>query len=121
VAKRILIVDDSSSNILLLSNFLNSEGYDVQTAAGGREALKLVSESKPDLILLDIMMPDIDGISVLKKLRSDETTARLPVIVVSAVGETERIEAIKAIGVTDYLIKPIDFDIIRDKVEAIFI
>lgn len=119
MSKKILIVDDSSANILLIDNFLQSEGYEVVTCFTGREALDLLSTSKVDLILLDLMMPDIDGLQVLKTVRSTEATKDLPIIIISAVGEPEKIQEVKSYGISDYIIKPINFDVIFERVQKV--
>lgn len=119
MAKRILIVDDSSSNLLLLSNFLESEGYDVTTCFSGKDALKKLKDQCPDLLLLDLMMPGVGGLEVLQTVRSDAGLMNLPVIVISAVGEDEMVSEVQALGVADYMVKPIDFDLIYQRVLAI--
>jgi len=119
VRKKIIIVDDSSSNLLLLSNFLESEGFEVATCFSGRDAILTIQNDKPDLILLDLMMPGVDGLMVLKAVRSQSTTATIPVIVISAVGEPEKINEVKAIGVYDYMVKPINFELILERVKEV--
>lgn len=102
----ILIVDDSGDNRLLLSLILRKAGYDVIEAMDGKDALKMVSDQPPDLILLDIMMPGMDGYEVCQRLKQDDGLKEIPVIFLSALGETEdKIHGLE-IGGADYITKP---------------
>jgi len=103
----ILIVDDDHGNIRLLKKILTHEQYRVQTAYGGREALESIDSAQPDLVLLDIMMPELDGFEVTRRLRKNPRFAHLPIIVVSARGQTEDITRGLDEGANDYLTKPI--------------
>lgn len=105
---KILVVDDEAKNRELLAILLESEGYEVLHAASGLEALKSVADVPPDVILLDVMMPDMDGIEVCEKLKADNETLHIPVIMVTALIEREyRLKCIRA-GARDFLNKPID-------------
>lgn len=106
--EKILIVDDSIDNRRLLVRTLQKDGYDLAEAADGREALAQTREFLPDLILLDIVMPELDGYQVCSTLKSDPTTADIPVIFLSA--KTEIQDKIKGleIGGVDYITKPFD-------------
>ncbi|MCB4791891.1 MAG: diguanylate cyclase [Elusimicrobia bacterium] len=104
----ILIVDDEPKNIELLEAQLVPQGYEVVKAASGQEALEKLSGIQIDLVLLDIMMPRMSGFEVLKELRSDEKTHLIPVVMVTALNETEdRIKALEA-GCDDFISKPFD-------------
>ncbi len=103
--KTILIVDDTSSNIDILVELLD-EKYDVIPALDGEFALEVANEDKPDLILLDIMMPDMDGFEVCTRLKADENTKDIPVIFITANTDEESIENAYDIGGTDYVTKP---------------
>lgn len=116
MSKKILIVDDSSSNLLLISNFLESEGFSVTTCVKGREALAQLAKDNPDLLMLDLMMPDVDGITLLDSIRRNPDTAKLPVIIVSAVGEGDKKEAATKLGISGFISKPIDFELIYQTV-----
>ncbi len=106
--ERILIVDDYPANIKLLQRNLESAGYETVSAADGAEALDKVEAEKPDLILLDIMLPKIDGFEVCRRLRADEATAVIPIIMITALTETEdRIRGLES-GADDFISKPID-------------
>jgi len=108
IKPRILVVDDEQMNIELLDGFLSVD-YDILKAYDANEALLIVEKDSPDLILLDIMMPGIDGYEVCKKLKDDPKTMHIPIIMVTALREKEdKIKAIKA-GADDFLSKPIDY------------
>ncbi len=103
---KILVVDDVAVNVQLLTTYLTSVGYDVFTARDGQEALDKVSEAQPDLILLDVMMPKLNGFEVCERLKSDPTTKIIPVIMVTALNEIEdKIKATEA-GADDFVSKP---------------
>jgi class 3 adenylate cyclase/CheY-like chemotaxis protein len=104
---RILVVDDVEKNARLLADVLTFKGYHVVTAAGGREALDQVARESPDLVLLDVMMPDLNGYDVCRTLRADRSAAALPIVMVTALDPAqERIKGLDA-GADDFLTKPI--------------
>ncbi len=98
----ILIVDDTETNIDILSNVLE-ESYDVSVAMDGESALELVHTDPPDLILLDIMMPGMDGYEVCRRLKADEKTKDIPIIFVTAMGEIEDETKGFELGALDYI------------------
>jgi len=105
--KTILAVDDAESNIDILLDALGSE-YEIVVALDGESALEIVAEDKPDLILLDIMMPGIDGFEVLERLKASPATADIPVVILSArTGSDDWARGIE-LGAADYLTKPFD-------------
>ncbi|HEY9247993.1 MAG TPA: response regulator [Rariglobus sp.] len=107
---KILVVDDQPINVQLLKRKLEKEGIEILTAYNGQEALDLVARIKPDLILLDVMMPDMDGIEVCQRLQADEAARHIPVIFVTARTSKEgKIEGL-GVGAVDYITKPIDLD-----------
>jgi DNA-binding response OmpR family regulator len=109
-APSILIVDDQPINVQLLKRKLEREGLAVVPAYSGIEALDLIAKAKPDLILLDVMMPDMDGIEVCRRLQSSADTRSIPVIFVTARTSKEgKIEGLN-VGAVDYITKPIDLD-----------
>jgi putative two-component system response regulator len=104
----ILIVDDQPQNIELLEAYLVPQGYEIVTAANGEDALGKLSGNQIDLILLDVMMPGIDGFEVTRRIRQDNTHRLLPIILVTALRETkDRVEGILA-GCDDFISKPVD-------------
>ena len=116
MAKKILAVDDEPDVVLILRTALQTEGYDVQTAASGPDALALAREFLPDLILLDVMMPGMSGFEVLRELKNDESTAAVPVIMLTGVSERAKIKEALTTGTTYYIVKPFEFDDLLDKV-----
>lgn len=104
----ILIVDDEPLNLVVLESFLHGRGYVIAKASTGEEALALVQQTGFDLILLDIMMPGLSGIEVCKRLKSNERTRHIPVVIVTALDNRQgKLDAIKA-GADDFLTKPVD-------------
>jgi DNA-binding response OmpR family regulator len=102
---KILIVEDDRFLRELIARKLRNEGYDVIEAVDGEEGLKRIKEEKPDLILLDLILPGIDGFEVLAKAKEDPDTAQIPVIILSNLGQREEIERGLKLGAIDYLIK----------------
>jgi DNA-binding response OmpR family regulator len=118
--KKILVVDDEDDILHFLELVLKDKGYDVATASGGHEALTRAQLERPHLILLDIMMPQMDGWEVLKLLRVDEETARIPVAMLSARTEAkDRVQGLQE-GAIDYICKPFSLQELLGKIEAIF-
>jgi CheY-like chemotaxis protein len=107
---KILVVDDQPINIKLLQRKLERQGMDVSVAYSGRECLDIVKDVQPELILLDIMMPEIDGIETCQQLKSDPETETIPIIFITAKASKEgKLEGLDA-GAVDYITKPIDLD-----------
>jgi adenylate cyclase len=105
---KILVVDDTERNVRLLADLLTIKGYSVVTAGGGREALQRVTTERPDLVLLDVMMSDLNGYDVCRKIREDPASGMLPVVMVTALDPgQERIKGLEA-GADDFLTKPIN-------------
>jgi adenylate cyclase len=104
---RVLVVDDQPTNIKLLDATLSPRGYDVRGVESGEQALAALTEGGTDLVLLDIVMPGLDGYEVCRRIREDPATAFLPVVMVTASGEEQKLKALEA-GADDFLTKPID-------------
>jgi DNA-binding response OmpR family regulator len=118
--KKILVVDDEDDILHFLELVLKEKGYDVATASGGHEALTKAQIERPHLILLDIMMPQMDGWEVLKLLRVDEGTADIPVAMLSARTEAkDRVQGLQE-GAIDYICKPFSLQDLLAKIETIF-
>lgn len=104
--KRILLVEDDRFQRKAAEAALRQHGFDVQVAVDGEEALGILTEgSRPDLVLLDLIMPKVSGFKVLRHLREDPTTARVPVIVLSNLGQRSDVDQAMAAGATSYLVK----------------
>jgi len=109
--ERLLVVDDEETNRDLISRRLRRAGYAVTTAVDGEQALHYIRQEAVDLVLLDIMMPKMDGLELVKVLRATYDSSRLPVIMVSALHESDQIVEALARGANDYITKPIDFSV----------
>ena len=118
--KRILAVDDDASVCDFYSQSLKMLGYDVECAANARKAKEALARQKPDLILMDIMMPDQDGISLTRELRSDPKTSDVPIIVVSGLADAGTLSDALLFGAVDYVVKPVDVDALHAKMERTF-
>ncbi len=104
---RILLVDDDRQTRLKLSRNLESEGYTVGVAQGGRQALDMLESESFDLIILDILMPEVDGFTVLSQVKATPALREIPVVVISAVDDPDSIEKCRQLGAAEYLIKPV--------------
>lgn len=114
----ILIVDDRPDNLRLLSNILMKKNYEVRPVPNGSIALETVQHKLPDLILLDIKMPEMDGFEVCKRLKADKSTSDIPIIFISALGDTEdKLQAFRAGGI-DYITKPFQHDEVLARVKT---
>lgn len=116
--QKILIVDDTINGIKVLMEALRGFDYDILAATNGRQALEIATTQKPDLILLDIVMPKMDGYEVCKQLQEDTTTQKIPVIFITARGEEEDETKGFELGAVDYITKPISFPIVQARVKT---
>ncbi|MBP7864739.1 MAG: response regulator [Acidobacteria bacterium] len=116
---RVLIVDDQPDNLVLLEAFLRPEGYEVRKAPDGPRAVALAREDAPDLVLLDVLMPGMDGFAVCRALRGNSRTRFVPVIMITALQETEdRIRGLEA-GADDFVSKPVQDDLLLAKIRSL--
>src|SRR5215216_6612622 len=115
---RVLVVDDDRVNRMLLTRSLEREGYHVRCAENGLEALDLLRDDPCDVVLLDIVMPELDGVSVLERVKSDSALQDLPVIMISGVDDTDSVVHCIEIGADDYLPKPFDPVLLRARISA---
>ncbi len=113
---KVMVVEDSESNIDILVDTLGSD-YDISVAMDGESALEDVSDEKPDLILLDIMMPGIDGYEVCQRLKADESTKSIPVIFLTAMTDSQDEEKGLALGAVDYITKPFSPELVKSRVK----
>ncbi len=106
--KKILLVDDSVTTLMMEKMIFRAEPYELVVAKDGREAVDLALDQRPDLILLDVVMPVMDGFEACKQLRAHEETRSTPIIMVTTRGEEQHMEVGFENGCTDYVTKPID-------------
>ncbi len=119
MARRILIADDSTVFRELEAKTLSARGYEVIHAANGAEALRLTVAERPDLILLDVQMPVMDGVQVLAALKKNEATAKIPVIVVTTIGREKDRDILLRGGADGFLSKPIDGRLLVERIRAL--
>jgi len=116
---KILIVDDAVDTVELLKKRLRFEGYDTAEAYDGEEGLKLVAEYNPDLIILDVLMPKLDGYEVCQRLKSDENTKYIPVLMLTAKSEVaDKVKGLD-IGADHYLAKPFNYKELSARVRSL--
>lgn len=106
----ILVVDDAADNLAVLSLALQQQGYKVVTAANGEDAVRVAEQTQPNLILMDINLPELDGLGATRRIRENETLREVPVVVVTAFGTEGFQRAAYDAGASGYLTKPLDFD-----------
>jgi two-component system phosphate regulon response regulator PhoB len=114
----ILVVDDEEDILELVRYNLAKEGYLVETVASGEDALNIVRRRKPDLVLLDLMLPGLDGLEVCKKLKADSATAPIPIVMLTAKGEDADIVSGLELGADDYITKPFSPRVLTARVRA---
>src|SRR5215218_10032860 len=116
---RILLVDDNEDNRYTLARRLKREGWsNLATAQNGREALNMIAEEPFDLVLLDILMPEMNGYEVLEKLKADAATRDIPILMISALSEFESVVRCIELGADDYLPKPFNPVLLRARIGA---
>lgn len=114
--KKILVVEDNEQNLYLIQYILEKSGYQVVIAVCGREAIVLALQEKPDLILMDIQLPDMDGLEVTRRIRASEADGRVPIVAVTSFAMCgDREQAMKA-GCTGYIEKPINPETFLDEI-----
>ena len=116
---RILIADDDRSMRLALMNVLDSDGYNLHEVENGQEALDYCSKNMPDLVLLDAMMPQMDGFDACEKIRMLENGSHIPILIVTALDDEESVERAFKVGATDYLPKPVHFAVLRQRISRL--
>ena len=119
--KRILCIEDEPEMIDLIRLILGRKGFEVHGAPGGVEGIKMVREMKPDLVLLDLMMPDMDGWEVYQQMKAEPTTRDIPVIVVTAKAQNiDKVLGLHIAKVDDYIAKPFSPQELMESVEKVF-
>ncbi len=118
--RRLVYIEDEQEMIDLVRLILNRRGYEILGANGGREGLDMVRQELPDLVLLDLMMPDMDGWDVYQQMKADESTSRIPVIVVTAKAQSiDKVLGLHIAKVDDYISKPFSPQELVDSVEKV--
>jgi len=115
----ILVIDDSNTNVVLLEAILSGMGYLIETAMSVKEANQSMLKQLPDLILLDLLMPKVNGYDFLKDIKSNENTKHIPVLVISAVTDADNVRKTLSMGAADYIKKPVDIQSLVEKVKSI--
>ena len=105
MTKKILIVEDDKFLRELIARKLTDEGFEIVEAVDGEDGIKKIKETKPDLVLLDLILPNIDGFEVLSRVKGDVSLASIPIIILSNLGQKEEVEKGLELGAADYLIK----------------
>jgi DNA-binding response OmpR family regulator len=119
--RRIVCIEDEPEMIELIQLILNRRGFEVLGAPGGKEGLRMVRELHPDLVLLDLMMPDMDGWEVYQQMKAEESTHNIPVIIVTAKAQNiDKVLGLHIAKVDDYIAKPFGPQELIDSVEKIF-
>jgi DNA-binding response OmpR family regulator len=119
MSPRVLVVDDDPQVLRLMRVNLELEGYDVVSAPDGEQALQAVITEEPDVVVCDVMMPGIDGLTVLRNLRSNPRTSKIPFVVVSAKAQRTDVKAALDMGADKYITKPFDPQELLDAVELL--
>jgi DNA-binding response OmpR family regulator len=119
MAKRILLVEDDPAVLRAVSYMLGKEGYEVLTATDGLEGLTKAKGENPDLLILDVMLPGIDGFEICHRLRAEPQTAQLPILMLSAKGQAADKAMGLQVGANEYLTKPVERLVLLGKVEAL--
>jgi CheY-like chemotaxis protein len=116
-AKRILVVDDLEDNVFLLQSMLTEEGYEVDSAKNGKSALAKIEASPPDLVLLDAMMPGMDGYEVTRRIRQNKKLPFIAILLITAYDNANVPEGLN-LGANDFIRKPIDYDELMARIQA---
>jgi len=114
---RILVAEDFEDNRIALKLMLRFAGFEALEASDGQQAIEIARREKPDIVLMDISLPEIDGLQATRKLRADPEFSQLPIIIVSAHDSQETRDEARAAGGTDYISKPIDFDELKKLID----
>lgn len=117
--KKILIVDDEPNIVLMLSNRLKANGYDVLSALDGQAGLALAQTTGPDLIILDLMLPVIDGYEVCSRLKKDNRYSKIPILLFSAKAQQEDIARGEETGADGYIVKPFEAQALLDRIKEL--
>lgn len=117
--KKILVADDEEDIKMVLQMYLENNGYEVVTAFDGLDAVSKIRDERPDLVLMDIMMPVIDGVEVTRQIKADETTKDIPVIMLTAAAQSSMVEKAMEAGACEYIAKPFEPEHVQQAIEKI--
>ena len=117
--KKILVIDDSNTNLVLLESLLEKNGYEVFSALSAKEGLESMEDNQPDLIYLDLIMPGIDGMQFIKLMKQNDDWKEIPVVILSAISDSEVIQQGLNLGVADYITKPLNIHKIVSLTESL--
>ena len=117
--EKILAIDDENDVLLIIRTALESEGYEILTASNGVDGLAIAREEKPDLIILDMMMPEMGGEEVIEELKNDPETDTIRVMILTAISERKKIQEMLDKGADYYIVKPFEFKELIDKVRNV--
>ncbi len=115
---KILIVEDDPTTVQLIEFLLKKNNFEVLIAYNGVEALQIIKKEKPDLILMDVMMPKMDGIEAIEKLQEDETTRDIPIVILSALGQEMDVMRGLQAGAASYIVKPFSPSELLEEIKA---
>lgn len=116
MSKKILAIDDENDVLLIIKTALSGEGYEILTASNGFDGLAMAEDHQPDLIILDLRMPEMDGMEVLEKLRENDKTEKIPIIVLTGISAKGKIREALDKGITYYIVKPFECQDLASKV-----
>jgi len=114
---RILAIDDEASVCDMYQQALSALGYEVACASSAKQAKETLKKHKPDIIIMDIMMPDQDGISLTREIRSQAETSHIPILVVSGLSDAATLNDALLFGAVDYVVKPFDLELLKNKLD----
>jgi two-component system alkaline phosphatase synthesis response regulator PhoP len=117
--RQILIVDDDPAAVELIQYMLQREGYETSLAVTGAAGLTMAREERPDLILLDVMLPEMDGLEACRRLRADASISHIPIIMLSARAQSSDLKSGREVGADLYLTKPIDLTALSDEISRL--
>ena len=117
--KKILLVDDEEGFLSVIKEALEIRGFDIVTAKSAIEAGLELSSKKPDLIMMDIKMPGIDGLQACAAIKKNDSTANIPIIIVSAISEEAQVKKAHKMGIADYFVKPVDIEKLVNRIKEI--
>lgn len=118
--KEILIIDDSATNVFLIESVLTENGYNTMSATNAKDAMKLMEKKTPNLILLDLLMPQISGFDLIRTFKQNNNLSHIPIIAVSAITDEDKISEIISLGAIFFLNKPIIINELLDKIQEVF-